>query len=129
MNDILILAIDDLQINLAFYNEEYDELDEDDPARPELAKKIETLEKLINELQEKNLLIGEKIEKLEKYINEEIKNIKDWVEATFKTLNHYTDIQALTAIINQLIKEYHAALPNESYEHIHSLINNLETSM
>lgn len=129
MNNILILAINDLQINLAFYNEEYDKLDEDDPARSELAKKIETLEKLINELQEKNLLIGEKIEKLEKYINEEIKNIKDWVEATFKTLNHYTDIQALTAIINQLIKEYHAALPNESYEHIHSLINNLETSM
>ena len=128
MSYMLAMAISEMQTNLALYNEEHDSLD-DEEAKLELAKKIETLEKLIDELKEKNALLEEKIDKLEKYMNEEIVNMTNWIEATITTLNHYTDIQTLTAIINQLIEEHHAILSDESYDYINTSISNLETSM
>lgn len=129
MSNMLALVISDLQINLTSFYNEYDDLADDDATKLELANKIERLEKLINELKEKNAHLEEKIDKLESYIDEEIKNVINWIEVTFTTLNHYTDIQALTAIINQLIEEYHEMFPNENYDNIVSIISNLETSM
>ena len=129
MSNMLALVISDLQINLTSFYDEYDDLADDDATKLELANKIERQERLINELKEKNAHLEEKIDKLESYITEEIKNVINWLEVTIITLNHYTDIQALTAIINQLIEEYHAMFPNENYDNIVSIISNLETSM
>lgn len=129
MSNMLALVISDLQINLTSFYDEYNDLADDDATKLELANKIERLEKLINELKEKNAHLEEKIDKLEKYMNEEIVNMINWIEATITTLNHYTDIQTLTAIINQLIEEHHAILSDESYDYINTSISNLETSM
>lgn len=129
MSNMLALIISDLQINLTSFYDEYDDLADDDSTKLELANKIERLEKLINELKEKNAHLEEKIDKLESYLNEEIKNVINWIEVTITTLNHYTDIKALTAIINQLIEEYHEMFPNENYDNIVSIISNLEISM
>ena len=129
LSEIMAMVISDLQINLASYNSLNDSLADDDVAKHELAKKIEELSRLISALQEKDSLIEEKINSLEKYMNDEIQNMANWVEATFATLNHYTDIQALTAVINQLIEEYHVVLSNDNYDYINSSISNLETSM
>jgi polyhydroxyalkanoate synthesis regulator phasin len=129
MSNMLALLIGDLQINLRSFYDEYDNLADDDATKVELANKIERLEKLIKEFKEKNAYLEEKIDKLENYINEEIKNVISWIEVTFTTLNHYTNIQALTAIINHLIEEYHKMFPNENYEDIVSIISNVEISM
>ena len=129
MSNMLALLIGDLQINLISFYDEYDNLADDDATKVELANKIERLEKLINEFKEKNAYLEEKIDKLENYINEEIKNVISWIEVTFTTLNHYTNIQALTAIINHLIEEYHKMFPNENYDDIVSIISNVEISM
>lgn len=129
LSEIMAMIISDLQKNLASYKSQNDSLADDDVAKLELAKKIETLNKLIIELQKKDSLLEEKIDKFEKYMNDEIKKMTNWAEATFATLNHYSDIQALTAVIKQLIEEYHAVLTNENYDYINSSISNLETSM
>ena len=75
MSNMLALIISDLQINLTSFYDEYDNLSDDDAAKLELANRIERLEKLINELKEKNAHLEEKIDKLESYLNEEIKNV------------------------------------------------------
>lgn len=67
--------------------------------RTEMTGELATVNAALADLQAKDKSLEEKIDNLKKYVDEELKNSKDWVSATFATLEQYqglvTDIAGI----------------------------------
>jgi len=91
----------------------------------ELEKEIQAINALIEDLKAKDAELEKKIEDLKKYIDDEITATEDWAEATFATLEQYSEIQEEISAISLLIDQQKTDLTAA----IEDAIDDLETSM
>ena len=110
---------DDLQKRIDTAKEKTDNLE------AELTQVSATIESL----QAQDLLLEQKIEDLKKYVDDELKNTKDWVNATFSTLEHYEGLLSSIAGIKADIAKVKEELEAAYTEAIAAAISKSEASM
>ena len=101
----------------------------------ELQKDGEMYATQIADLQAMNIKLDEKITTLQGYTDEELAKQKDWVEATFATLDQLDSLCAVVTAVDAKIESVSASLDSlkkifAGYEEsIEKAVSNLETSM
>ena len=87
--------------------------------------------KLIEALQAKDEDLDNAIADLKKYVDDKISETEDWVEATFATLEQYTELQKVVSGIETTIEQQGTDLASvkTSVETLTASISTLETSM
>lgn len=98
----------------------------------ELGRLIDALEDadgdfsdLIAALKEKDLAIDEAISNLKTYVDDELKGTEDWAEATFATLDQYSDLQDEILALSKLLGDQKTELT----EALEDAIEDLQTTM
>lgn len=89
-----------------------DLLDQLNTIKAELQGKLDAINLVLDDLKEKDAELEEQIKTLSNYVNTELKNTKDWAQATFSTLEQYNatveeiaGIKADIDAVNKSIKE------------------------
>lgn len=87
-------------------------LDQLNTLQAELQGKLDAINLVLDDLKEKDAELEEQIKTLSNYVNTELKNTKDWAQATFSTLEQYNatveeiaGIKADIDAVNKSIKE------------------------
>lgn len=97
-------------------------------AKQDIASEISTINALIENLQTKSQELQKQIADLKEYVNQELSTTKDWVEATFATLNQYNELADIVAAIdidaktvNQLLDELEVRIDQKLAEAINNI--------
>ena len=98
----------------------------------ELEKSIKALEnndkaiaEEITALKAKDAELDAKIAELKEYVNGQLNSTKDWISATFATLEQYGKLTEDVAAVQALVENY----KNEATQALNTAIANLETSL
>ena len=123
-------VIDALEAELANLQEELESLKSaDKQIQKQLEQEIADLKSLICALQVKDTELATQISALQTYINTGLQETSDWVEATFATLEQYSDIQTEISTIKALISKSKEDITDEYTVAIEIAISNSEASM
>ena len=98
-------------------------------ARKALEAEIDSISILIETLQAEDKALDQKIADLKSYVEGEITTTIDWAEATFATLEQYTEMQTEIATIKELIEAYKEEITTSYTQAIEEAIATSEASM
>ena len=129
LDKLEFVAIPSVEQQMASITESIASLEEVDAKLKESIKALEDSDKAtaeeITALKNADKAIEEKIETLKKYVDESLQSTKDWVNATFATLEQYGDLAKEVADVKSLVEAY----KNEASQALTTAINALDTSL
>lgn len=104
--------------------------------KAELQGKIDAINLVLDDLKEKDAELEEQIKTLSSYVNTELKNTKDWAQATFSTLEQYNatveeiaGIKADIDAVNKSIKELETRIDEKIAADIAVAVSALENKI
>ena len=110
-----------------------DLLDQLNVLKAELQSKLDAINLVLDNLKEKDAELEEQIKTLSNYVNTELKNTKDWAQATFSTLEQYNamveeiaGIKADIDAVNKSIKELETRIDEKIAADIAEAVSALE---
>ena len=113
-----------------------DLLDQLNALKAELQSKLDAINLVLDDLKEKDAELEEQIKTLSNYVNTELKNTKDWAQATFSTLEQYNatvegiaGIKADMDAVNKSIKELETRIDEKIAADIAESISALESKI
>ena len=86
-------------------------------------------DELIAQFEAKDAELEKKIADLKAYLDDELSKSKDWANATFATLEQYTDIQEEISSLSTLIDQHKADMSEAIAEAVENAVTSLETSI
>lgn len=111
-------------------------LDQLNTIKAELQGKLDAINLVLDDLKEKDAELEEQIKTLNSYVNTELKNTKDWAQATFSTLEQYnatveeiTGIKADIDAVNKSIKELETRIDEKIAADIAEAVSALESKI
>lgn len=111
-------------------------IDQLNTIKAELQNKLDALNLVLNDLKEKDAELEEQIKTLSSYVDTELKNTKDWAQATFSTLEQYNatiekiaGIKADIDAVNKSIKELETRIDEKIAADIAKAVSALEAKI
>lgn len=108
-------------------------LDQLNTIKAELQGKLDAINLVLDDLKEKDVELEEQIKTLSSYVNTELKNTKDWAQATFSTLEQYNatveeiaGIKADIDAVNKSLKELETRIDEKIAADIAEAVSALE---
>ena len=111
-------------------------LDQQNALKAELQGKLNAINLVLDDLKEKDAELEGQIKNLSNYVNTELKNTKDWAQATFSTLEQYNamveeivGIKADIDAVNKSIKELETRIDEKIAADIAEAVSALESKI